>query len=59
MARSLGTLLGVVVLSGILAFTVPAPLAVVLMGFGAMMTEAFVGVNYTLQLSLLRYKLSY
>ncbi|MEJ7189053.1 FUSC family protein [Staphylococcus warneri] len=47
MARSLGTLLGVVVLSGILAFTVPAPLAVVLMGFGAMMTEAFVGVNYT------------
>ncbi|MEJ7180470.1 FUSC family protein, partial [Staphylococcus capitis] len=37
----------VVVLSGILAFTVPAPLAVVLMGFGAMMTEAFVGVNYT------------
>ena len=47
MARSLGTLLGVVVLSGILAFTVPAPLAVILMGFGAMMTEAFVGVNYT------------
>lgn len=46
-ARSLGTLIGVFILTGILAFTIPTPLAVILMGMGAMVTEAFVGANYT------------
>ena len=46
-ARSFGTILGVIVLTGILAFSIPTPLAIILMGLGAGITEMFVGANYT------------
>lgn len=44
MARGLGTL----VLSVILLFSIPTPVAVILMGIAALFTEALVGVNYAI-----------
>ncbi|HDA7352584.1 TPA: FUSC family protein [Staphylococcus aureus] len=48
MARGLGTILGVLVLSVILLFSIPTPVAVILMGIAALFTEALVGVNYAI-----------
>ncbi|MCS4797826.1 FUSC family protein [Staphylococcus aureus] len=48
MARGLGTILGVLVLSVILLFSIPTPVAVILMGIAALFTEALVGANYTI-----------
>lgn len=47
-ARGLGTILGVLVLSVILLFSIPTPVAVILMGIAALFTEALVGANYTI-----------
>lgn len=47
MARSLGTIFGVLVLSVILLYTIPLPLAIIMMGLAAGVTETFVGSNYT------------
>lgn len=48
MARGLGTILGVLVLSVILLFSIPTPVAVILMGIAALFTEALVGANYAI-----------
>ncbi|HCV1741216.1 TPA: FUSC family protein [Staphylococcus aureus] len=48
MARGLGTILGVLVLSVILLFSIPTLVAVILMGIAALFTEALVGANYTI-----------
>lgn len=48
MARGLGTILGVLVLSVILLFSIPTPIAVILMGIAALFTEALVGANYAI-----------
>ncbi len=48
MARGLGTILGVLVLSVILLFSIPTPVAVILMGIAALFTEALVVVNYAI-----------
>ncbi|WP_251352162.1 FUSC family protein, partial [Staphylococcus aureus] len=48
MARGLGTMLGVLVLSIILFFSIPTPVAVVLMGVAALFTEALVAANYAI-----------
>ncbi len=45
MARGLGTILGVLVLSVILLFSIPTPVAVILMGIAALFTEALVGAR--------------
>lgn len=57
MARGLGTILGVLVLSVILLFSIPTPVAVILMGIAALFTEALVGANYAIAVVLLQYKL--
>ena len=56
-ARGLGTILGVLVLSVILLFSIPTPVAVILMGIAALFTEALVGANYTIAVVLLQFKL--
>ncbi|MBU9785683.1 FUSC family protein [Staphylococcus aureus] len=48
MARGLGTILGVLVLSVILLFSIPTPVAVILMGIATLFTEALVGANYAI-----------
>ncbi len=48
MARGLGTILGVLVLSVILLFSIPTPVAVILMGIAALFTEALVEANYAI-----------
>lgn len=48
MARGLGTILCVLVLSVILLFSIPTPVAVILMGIAALFTEALVGANYAI-----------
>ncbi|GGG92776.1 FUSC family protein [Staphylococcus pragensis] len=45
-ARGLGTILGTLLLSGILFFNPHLVVAVIIMGLAAMVTEAFVGSNY-------------
>ena len=45
-ARGIGTIIGTIVLSGILAFHIDPIFAIIIMGFSAMMTEAFVASNY-------------
>ena len=45
LARGIGTIIGTIVLSGILAFHIDPIFAIIIMGFSAMMTEAFVS-NY-------------
>ncbi|MCH8659393.1 FUSC family protein [Staphylococcus lugdunensis] len=45
-ARGIGTILGALLLSGILYFHPHTMIAVILMGAAAAMTEAFVGANY-------------
>lgn len=47
LARGLGTIVGTLVLSGILFFNPDPVIAVLLMGLAAMLTESFVGSNYT------------
>ena len=46
LARGIGTIIGTIVLSGILAFHIDPIFAIIIMGFSAMMTEAFVASNY-------------
>ena len=46
LARGLGTIVGTIVLSGILAFHINPIIAIFIMGFSAMMIEAFVASNY-------------
>lgn len=48
MARGLGTMFGVLVLSIILFISIPTPVAVVLMGVAALFTEALVAANYAI-----------
>ncbi len=56
MARGLGTILRSVVLSVILLFTIPTPVAVILMGIAALFTEALVDKLFNCS-SLSEYKL--
>ena len=52
-ARGIGTILGALLLSGILYFHPHTMIAVILMGAAAAMTEAFVGANYAFAVILL------
>ena len=46
LARGLGTIVGAIVLSGILAFNINPVVAILIMSISALMTEAFVASNY-------------
>lgn len=56
LARGIGTIIRTIVLSGILAFHIDPIFAIIIMGFSAMMTEAFVASNYAFAVILLRHK---
>ena len=46
LARGIGTIIGALILSGILALNINPLIAILIMGVSAVMTEAFVAANY-------------